>query len=311
MENGSLDTWLFCKEGEQQLRVMSWERRYNVALGTARGLAYLHEECPKPSLHFDVKPQNILLDRNLEAKLADFGLAKLVAREQSSVMTVVRGTPGYIAPESLLHFIVSKKCDVYSFGMVLELVSGRRNVGRVMGNEDLYFPKWAAKKTRKGNIEDLVDKRLAVTMAEDPDASHREDIMEQVRRVVTVALLCIQGKPEMRPSMTIVCGMIEGSIALPEYIPAVSDAHLSLDRLREENATIDVFLSDCGMYEQHIMDDFSTASTYSEEMHEESSQSIDGSFATIEICEVEYDQEIYEDCLDDVLFVPDISDMNE
>ncbi|MCO5557075.1 hypothetical protein L7F22_010631 [Adiantum nelumboides] len=230
MENGSLDKWLFYKEGEQQPYVMNWETRYNVALGTARGLAYLHEDCPKPILHLDVKPQNILLDGNLDAKLADFGLAKLVARDQSSVTTVVRGTPGYIAPEWVSHMIVSKKCDVYSFGMVLlELVSGRKNVEmELMGKEDWYFPKWAAKKTREGKIADLIDKRLVATaachrivIANETDAFHQDGIMDQVKMVLRVALSCIHEEPELRPSMTMVCGMLEGSIALPNEIPKI------------------------------------------------------------------------------------------
>ncbi|KAI5083736.1 hypothetical protein GOP47_0003479 [Adiantum capillus-veneris] len=225
MENGSLDKWLFCR-GEQRRQVMSWETRYNVTLGTARGLAYLHEECPKPILHFDVKPQNILLDGNLDAKLADFGLAKLVARDQSSVMTAVRGTPGYIAPEWVSQSIVSKKCDVYSFGMMaLELVSGRKNVelGMMGSSEDGYFPKWAAKKAREGKVADLIDRRLAMNgSADQNEAGADAVILEQVQTMVRVALSCIHEKPEMRPSMTMVCGMLEGTIALPTKIPAVS-----------------------------------------------------------------------------------------
>ncbi|KAI5083734.1 hypothetical protein GOP47_0003477 [Adiantum capillus-veneris] len=229
MENGSLDKWLFCKEGEQRRQVMSWETRYSVALGTARGLAYLHEECPKPILHFDVKPQNILLDGNLDAKLADFGLAKLVARDQSSVMTAVRGTPGYIAPEWVSQSIVSKKCDVYSFGMVaLELVSGRKNVELgLMGSEDWYFPKWAAKKTRERKVADLMDKRLGMNLECDHAENEAADaVMEQVHTMVRVALSCIHEEPEMRPSMTMVCGMLEGTIALPKEIPAVASTEI-------------------------------------------------------------------------------------
>ncbi|KAH7422050.1 hypothetical protein KP509_13G088200 [Ceratopteris richardii] len=214
LENGSLDRWIFCKE-EQDSHMLSWEARFNVALGTARGLAYLHEECPNPILHFDVKPQNILLDENLNAKLADFGLSKLVAREQSSINTQVRGTPGYIAPEWALHSIVSKKCDVYSFGMVLlELISGRKNAEiELMGSEEYYFPKWAITKTKKGEFADLLDKRLRKSISID-----EKGIMEEVEAMICVALLCIHEEPEMRPSMTVVCGMLDGSVALPHNI---------------------------------------------------------------------------------------------
>ncbi|KAH7421948.1 hypothetical protein KP509_13G083100 [Ceratopteris richardii] len=214
MENGSLDRWLFCKD-EDQFHKLSWETRFKIGLSTARGLAYLHEECPKPILHFDVKPQNILLDENFDAKLADFGLAKLVAKGQSMVNTVVRGTPGYIAPEWVSHSIVSKKCDVYSFGMVLlELVSGRRNAEiELMGSEEYYFPKFAAKKAREGRFSDLIDKRLMKSAAINEQFS-----LEQVETVIRVALSCIHVEPEMRPSMTVVCGMLEGSIVLPNDV---------------------------------------------------------------------------------------------
>ncbi|KAI5061365.1 hypothetical protein GOP47_0023870 [Adiantum capillus-veneris] len=232
MENGSLDKRLFCKEGEQQLPAMSWQQRFNVALGTARGLAYLHEECPKPIFHFDVKPQNILLDGNLNAKLADFGLAKLVARDQSEIITAMRGTPGYIAPEWISRSAVSQKCDVYSFGMVLlELVSGRKNVWLdLMGNEEWCFPRWAAKTVKEGKVVDLINEWHDEAMASGfqdfsengADASCEESIMEQVKTAVIVAFLCTHENPETRPSMKIVWGMLEGRTALPSEIPEVA-----------------------------------------------------------------------------------------
>ncbi|KAH7421953.1 hypothetical protein KP509_13G083200 [Ceratopteris richardii] len=215
MENGSLDRWLFCRDGDQHFHTLSWDMRFKIGLSTARGLAYLHEESEKPILHFDVKPQNILLDENFEAKLADFGLAKLVTRGQLLVNTVVRGTPGYIAPEWVSHSIVSKKCDVYSFGMVLlELVSGRRNSEvDLVDREKYYFPNWAAKQAIRGRFADLIDERLMKSTIIDEKIS-----LEQVETMIRVALLCIHREPEMRPSMTAVCGMLEGSIAVPNDV---------------------------------------------------------------------------------------------
>lgn len=207
MDNGSLDQWLF-SEGKE--RLLSWATRFQVALGTARGLAYLHEGCPRPIIHFDVKPQNILLDKDCVAKLSDFGLSKLVARESSFVMTGVRGTPGYLAPEWLSHSAVTNKCDVYSFGMVLlELVGGRRNaVQSLVGSDQWYFPMWAALKCKQGLVLDLVDQRLNGSFDE-----------AQVKRIVRVAFLCIQKEPTSRPSMDFVCRMIEGTLSLIDVPP--------------------------------------------------------------------------------------------
>ncbi|KAH7284455.1 hypothetical protein KP509_34G054900 [Ceratopteris richardii] len=217
MQNRSLDRWLFCEGDGQDHHMLSWKTRFNIAVGTARGLAYLHEGCPKPILHFDVKPQNILLDENFDAKLADFGLAKLVARGQLSVETLVRGTPGYIAPEWILDSRVTNKCDVYSFGMVLfELVSGRKNSKMdITKSEEHYFPAWASRKAREGKFVDLTDKRLVQSMM------LNENCTDEVQKLIMIALLCVQQKPEMRPNMMTVCGMLDGSISLPREIPAI------------------------------------------------------------------------------------------
>lgn len=205
MENGSLDKWLF------KDLLLDWNTRYQIALGTARGLAYLHEECPRPIIHFDVKPQNILLDKEFVAKISDFGMCKLVGRAESScVMTGVRGTPGYLAPEWLSYTTVGKKCDVYSYGMVLlEMVGGRKNALQELGgSEEWYFPMWAAMLCKQGRFKEIVDKRLEGIYEE-----------EQVRRMVHVAFLCIQRDPSLRPSMGCVCKMIEGSLTLGDEEP--------------------------------------------------------------------------------------------
>jgi len=128
MPNGSLDAYLFTNSPGS--KVLSWGQRFGVAVGVARGLAYLHEKCRECIIHCDIKPENILLDEELGAKLADFGMAKLVGHEFSRVLTTMRGTMGYLAPEWLTGAPVTAKADVYSFGLLLfELVSGRRNNG--------------------------------------------------------------------------------------------------------------------------------------------------------------------------------------
>jgi len=128
MENGSLDKYLF-----QETTILGFEKLQEIAIGTARGISYLHEECQQRIIHFDIKPGNILLDTNFKPKVADFGLAKLCNRENTHItMTGGRGTPGYAAPELWMPFPVTHKCDVYSFGILLFEIIGRRR------NHDIY-----------------------------------------------------------------------------------------------------------------------------------------------------------------------------
>ncbi|EYU21074.1 hypothetical protein MIMGU_mgv1a024071mg [Erythranthe guttata] len=145
LSNGSLEKSIF-QEGSNRI-TLDWEKLKDIALGIAKGIEYLHEGCDQQILHFDIKPQNVLLDHNLNPKICDFGLAKLCSKEQSAVtMTAARGTMGYIAPEVLSRTFgrVSYKSDVYSFGMLLlEMVGGRKNEDRNVNNtSQVYFPQW-------------------------------------------------------------------------------------------------------------------------------------------------------------------------
>lgn len=125
MPNGSLSSFLFTSSSKSKRRVLDWKTHFEIALGTARGLLYLHEGCIDCIIHNDVKPENILLDSDLSPKLADFGLAKLVGRDVSRVLTTTRGTRGYLAPEWIFGLPISPKVDVYSFGMtLLEIILG-------------------------------------------------------------------------------------------------------------------------------------------------------------------------------------------
>ncbi|XP_072961164.1 G-type lectin S-receptor-like serine/threonine-protein kinase SD2-5 [Typha angustifolia] len=134
MCNGSLDKWIFYKD---QTVPLDWQTRCKIITGIAKGLAYLHEECRQRIAHLDIKPQNILLDDKFNAEVADFGLAKLIERDQSQVMTMMRGTPGYLAPEWLTSMI-TEKVDIYSFGVVIvEIVCGRRNLDYSQSNENI------------------------------------------------------------------------------------------------------------------------------------------------------------------------------
>ncbi|XP_028804329.1 G-type lectin S-receptor-like serine/threonine-protein kinase At1g34300 [Neltuma alba] len=205
MKNGSLDKFLFVNEHQSE-KLLNWEYRFRIALCTARGITYLHEECRNCIVHCDIKPENILLDENYNAKVSDFGLAKLTSatasdqRHQS--LTSVRGTRGYLAPEWLANLPATCKSDVYSFGMVLlEIVSGRRNFEVSEGTKRTKFSMWAYEELLKGNIKGVLDRRLA---------NHHEVDLEEVKRAIMVSFWCIQEQPLQRPTMSKVVQMLEG-----------------------------------------------------------------------------------------------------
>ncbi|CAL4908243.1 unnamed protein product [Urochloa decumbens] len=234
MPNGSLDRHLF-GGGE-----LGWRARRGVAVGVARGLAYLHGECRDRIIHCDVKPENILLDKDLTPKVADFGLAKLVGRDFSRVLTTMRGTVGYLAPEWIGGEAITAKADVFSYGMMLfEIVSGRRNVkphgGRPRssapdssdysstssssgGGGAAFFPLVVARRLAEaeGDVEALLDPELGG----DADA-------EEVRRVCKVACWCIQDDVDARPTMAEVVQALEGLTDLemppvPRYLEVLA-----------------------------------------------------------------------------------------
>uniref|UniRef100_A0A0A9DFU5 non-specific serine/threonine protein kinase n=1 Tax=Arundo donax TaxID=35708 RepID=A0A0A9DFU5_ARUDO len=196
MLNGSLNSHLFCSSSAK----LSWELRYRVALGTARGLAYLHEECKDCIVHCDMKPDNILLGEQFCPKIADFGMAKILGREFSKALTTMRGTIGYLAPEWISGLPITHKVDVYSYGMMLlEIISGRRNSEKIKEGKFTYFPIYAAVKVNEGDIMCLLDSSLEGNA----DA-------EQLKRACRVACWCIQDAEDHRPMMGQVVHMMEG-----------------------------------------------------------------------------------------------------
>ncbi|KAK3166196.1 hypothetical protein QOZ80_1AG0042640 [Eleusine coracana subsp. coracana] len=203
MPNASLDRHLF--GSSSSTRVLSWEARYQIALGVARGLDYLHEKCRDCIIHCDIKPENILLDHAFVPKVADFGLAKLMGRDFSRVLTTMRGTVGYLAPEWIAGTPVTTKADVFSYGMMLfELVSGRRNVGhRDDGGAVDFFPATAASLLFEGHVASAVDERIA--------AGGDVDVAE-VERACKVACWCVQDDETARPSMGMVVQVLEGLV---------------------------------------------------------------------------------------------------
>jgi hypothetical protein len=215
MPNGSLDAHLF--KNSSGSKVLSWSQRFGIAVGVARGLSYLHEKCRECIIHCDIKPENILLDEEMGAKVADFGMAKLVGHDFSRVLTTMRGTMGYLAPEWLAGAPVTAKADVYSFGLLLfELISGRRNNGssEAGSNSAVYFPVHAAVRLHAGDVVGLLDDKIA------GDANVKE-----LERVCKVACWCIQDEEGDRPTMGLVVQQLEGvaDVGLP---PIPSRLHM-------------------------------------------------------------------------------------
>ncbi|XP_068324351.1 probable receptor-like protein kinase At5g20050 [Pyrus communis] len=216
--NGSLDLWIFSQKG-RSIRCggcLPWDSRYRVAVDVAKALSYLHHDCRSRILHLDVKPENILLDENYRAIVADFGLSKLMGKDESRVMTTIRGTRGYLAPEWLLEHGISEKTDVYSYGMVLlEMIGGRRNVSFIeMGEANdkshrkrEFFPKIVIEKMRDGKLMEVVDQRLIESGGMDE---------KEVKRLVHIALWCIQERARLRPTMSHVVEMLEGRTPVEE-----------------------------------------------------------------------------------------------
>ncbi|WRX13865.1 Protein kinase domain - like 10 [Theobroma cacao] len=180
---------------------LDWARRKRIALGTARGLVYLHEQCDPKIIHRDVKAANILLDEDFEAVVGDFGLAKLLDHRDSHVTTAVRGTVGHIAPEYLSTGQSSEKTDVFGFGiLLLELITGQKalDFGRAANQKGVMLD-WVKKLHQEGKLSLLVDK----------DLKGNFDRIE-LEEMVQVALLCTQFNPSHRPRMSEVLRMLEG-----------------------------------------------------------------------------------------------------
>ena len=202
MPNGTLSHFLF-KEGERP----TWLQRSEMALEVASGLHYLHEECEAQIIHCDIKPDNVLLDVNYTAKIADFGLSKLLNKQQTRTDTNARGTYGYMAPEWLKVAPITAKVDVYSFGvMLLEIICARRHIERSRVEEesdkdDLLLSNWVLSCVISGKLEMVV--------------GHEPEVLSDFKRFERMALVglwCINPDPILRPSMKKVTQMLEGTV---------------------------------------------------------------------------------------------------
>ncbi|XP_040382876.1 leucine-rich repeat receptor-like protein kinase TDR [Oryza brachyantha] len=197
MPNGSLDELLH-GAGAAKARP-GWDARYKIAVGVAQGVSYLHHDCLPAIAHRDIKPSNILLDDDMEARVADFGVAK--ALQSAAPMSVVAGSCGYIAPEYTYTLKVDEKSDVYSFGVVLlEILTGRRSVEAEYG-EGNNIVEWVRRKVAGGGVRDVIG---AAAWAEDGGGARDEMVL-----VLRVALLCTGRCPQERPSMREVLSMLQ------------------------------------------------------------------------------------------------------
>ncbi|PAN22092.1 hypothetical protein PAHAL_3G512500 [Panicum hallii] len=215
VELGSLDCYLHGDEQEDQ--PLNWNARMKIALGSARGLAYLHHDCSPGIVHRDIKASNILLDRSLEPRVSDFGLARLLVDNGAHVTTVVAGTFGYLAPEYLQNGHATEKSDVYSFGvLLLELVTGKRPTDACFIKKGLNIVGWLNTLTGEHRLEDIIDERCG-------------DVeVEAVEAILDIAAMCTDADPGQRPSMSAVLKMLEEEILSPCMSELCYEQHLEL-----------------------------------------------------------------------------------
>ncbi|CAK9216337.1 unnamed protein product [Sphagnum troendelagicum] len=197
--------------GIKGISFLDWPTRYKICVGIARGLTYLHEDLQPCIIHRDIKASNILLDNNLNAKITDFGLARLFSQDQSHLFTDVRvGTFGYMSPEYAGYGELSTKVDVYSFGvLMLEIISGRKSIVNFTSTspEQISLVKWAWILQKNKLLNDLIDQKMINTL-----------VANEVQLVINVALLCVQKKATKRPVMSHALAMLEGKMDIPSSL---------------------------------------------------------------------------------------------
>ncbi|CAM8975142.1 hypothetical protein QQ045_030808 [Rhodiola kirilowii] len=203
VENNSLDRALL---GSKSTNIkLDWEKRSAICLGTAQGLAFLHEELVPHIVHRDIKASNILLDKDFNPKIGDFGLAKLFPDDITHISTRIAGTTGYLAPEYALGGQLTLKADVYGFGvLVLEIVSGRNNASSNWDRKRKLLLEWAWELYEEGRLLELVDPEM--------DDYKEEDVI----RYIKVAFFCTQTAATRRPLMSQVVEMLSRNIRLNE-----------------------------------------------------------------------------------------------
>ncbi|KAL0357896.1 UNVERIFIED_CONTAM: Cysteine-rich receptor-like protein kinase [Sesamum calycinum] len=198
--NQSLHDYMFVRKDVPRL---GWEERYKIILGTAEGLAFLHETSKLRIIHRDIKLSNVLLERDLTPKIADFGLARLFPEDETHISTAVAGTLGYMAPEYIVRGKLTEKADVYSFGVVvIEVISGRRNNAFSQNSHSILQKVWDLYKS--GQLIEAVDPSVKGKFPE-----------EGATRLLQIGLICVQAAAERRPSMSVIVKMLTGNEEIP------------------------------------------------------------------------------------------------
>ncbi|GLT33957.1 hypothetical protein SLA2020_085080 [Shorea laevis] len=196
MPNGSL--YEFLHGALKDKKILDWPTRYNIALGAARGISYLHHDCIPHIIHRDIKSSNILLDQNMEARVSDFGLATLMEPDKTHVSTAVAGTLGYLAPEYFDTGRATAKGDVYSFGVVLlELLTGKKPMDEAFLEEGTKLVTWVKAVVEDKKEEYVLDSKLGCYP------------IDEINSAFSIALMCLETKPPDRPTMAKVVKMLE------------------------------------------------------------------------------------------------------
>ncbi|KAM7520462.1 hypothetical protein LguiB_019424 [Lonicera macranthoides] len=197
VNNGNLEQWLHGDVGP--CSPLTWDIRMNIILGTAKGLTYLHEGLEPKVVHRDIKSSNILLDKQWNSKVSDFGLAKLLGSDSSYITTRVMGTFGYVAPEYASTGMLNERSDVYSFGiLIMEIISGRNPVDYSLPAEEVNLVEWLKKMVANRNPEVVLDPKL-----------HEKPSSRALKRALLVALRCVDPNAQKRPKMGHVVHMLE------------------------------------------------------------------------------------------------------
>ncbi|XP_013620357.1 PREDICTED: receptor-like cytosolic serine/threonine-protein kinase RBK1 isoform X2 [Brassica oleracea var. oleracea] len=234
--HGSLATMLFEE-------CLEWKIRYKVALGIADGLSYLHNDCPRRIIHRDIKASNILLSRDYDAQISDFGLAKWLPENWlHHVVSPIEGTFGYMAPEYFIHGIVDEKIDVFAFGvLLLEIITGRRAVDTA--NKQSIVA-WAKPFLGKNSVEDIVDPRLG-----------NEFDVTEMKRVMLTASMCIHHIATMRPDMTMLVQLLRGEEGPDELQQKPGErAEVSVNACDVQDHTSSSYLNELTRHRQLLME---------------------------------------------------------
>ncbi|GMP53095.1 hypothetical protein CsSME_00018671 [Camellia sinensis var. sinensis] len=247
LENNSLAQTLL--GGRRSGIQFNWNTRTKICIGVARGLAFLHEEVQPHIVHRDIKASNVLLDKDLTPKISDFGLAKLFAPSLTHISTRVAGTLGYLAPEYAIRGQLTRKADIYSFGvLLLEIVSGRCNTNKRLCAEEQYLLERVWKLYEKGEVARLVD----TSLEDDLD-------IDEACKFLKIGLLCTQGLPKLRPSMSKVVKMLTGEMDVDDQEILKPGLISELMGLKMQKDTTDTLSADSKKHDNSSSSETSTS----------------------------------------------------